>query len=114
MKSQVEIDAYIVRFLDVIGLRQMSDDLGKTEKAIKARATRLKNTGTWVNLKTREIADCVLMADYFNGFGMEHFCDIADFGTSELNDARLAMMQIADYLDAEIATRNALGRGGAA
>lgn len=72
----MELDRWIVQFFDVIGPSQLANDSGRTERHIKSRATRLRNSGAWQVLERLDLAERKLYAEYFDALGIEHFIEI--------------------------------------
>ena len=73
--SSLETDRYIFAYVDAVGTKNISMDLGRPEKLVKARVTRLKNSGAWDALGRLAQAEATHTAEYFNALGIKHFLD---------------------------------------
>ena len=76
-ESGLMADQYITDFVDVVGADRVARDMGWTEKRVKARATRLRNTGAFAVLRNMKVAQAAFLADYHERIGTEYGFDIS-------------------------------------
>ena len=75
MKDITQIDRFLVAFHGVISNAMLARDVGRTERWVKARVTRLKNCGAWDALVGLQKSEEKWFAQYFDALGKEHFID---------------------------------------
>ncbi len=76
-----DIDQFLVCH-DSIPTGLLAGDVGKSERWVKARITRLKNCGAWDIIKNKQAAQNAFNAGYFAALKQEHFIEVDQLSIS--------------------------------
>ena len=71
-------DMHLRAFGDDVSDFLLANDIGRSEKWVKARITRLKNCGAWDARGRLQDANAKHFAEYFDALGKAHYFDEAD------------------------------------